>query len=444
MNNKLTPEYLQDFLQYVRDNSHYYGTLWKAAPQGVSSIENLPLTDLDGYWTAAKQNKLLTRGLFDGSVFRTGGTTSEPNVVYVARDEINQSLPYSGAAFANSGIVPGDRIANLFHVGGLYAGFAKMTMTLQHVHVPHVHLPITGNEAIPDIANFMQLFKATVIFSNVFTVCRIVDHLVEKGETVDSVHLILFAGESFYKDLRTSWRRAFPNMRAKPLMYGAADGGLIGVPLRLGAEDEDIKPTYQVSHPTIVLEILDDDGNVIREPGRKGRVVLTDVKRRLHPAVRYPMGDMAHWVDYNQATFELLGRETVALKVGSLFLSIPKLRSLVAATLGEGFQDSFQTILRRSTGKNEVTFRFAATPKDAEAATRALEKNLIAEFPKWGEYLDVGYIQPLKTEWVKVKDLVYAEKSGKLKEIIEERFVEKGNGAEKNGTEKNGAVSNGA
>ncbi|WYZ44888.1 hypothetical protein EsH8_VIII_000204 [Colletotrichum jinshuiense] len=427
MNNKLSPEYLQDFLQYVRDNSHYYRGLWKDAPDGVCSVEDLPLTDLDGYWDAAKKNKLLTRGLFDGSIFRTGGTTSEPNVVYVARDEINQSLPYSGSAFANSGIVPGDRIANLFHVGGLYAGFAKMTMTLQHVHIPHVHLPITGNEAIPDIANFMQLFKATVIFSNVFTVCRVVDHLVQKGETIDSVHLILFAGESFYKDLRTSWQKAFPNMRARPLMYGAADGGLIGVPLRRpGAQDEDIKPTYQVSHPTMLLEILDEDGNVIREPGVKGRVVLTDVKRRLHPAVRYPMGDIAHWVDYDQATFELLGRETVALKVGSLFLSVPKLRSLVASTLGEGFQDSFQVILRRATGINQVTFRIAASPEDAEGATRALEKSLIAEFPKWGEYLQVGYIRPLKAEWIKMADLVYAEKSGKLRDIIEERFVENG------------------
>ncbi|KAH8659902.1 hypothetical protein BX600DRAFT_466903 [Xylariales sp. PMI_506] len=300
-------------------------------------------------------------------------------------------------------------------------------MTLQHVHVPHVHLPITGNEAVPDMANFIKMFKATVIFSNVFTVCRVVDYLVEKGETIDSMRLILFAGESFYKDLRISWLKAFPNMRARPLLYGAADGGLIGVPVpRPGADDEDIKPTYRVSHPTVLLEILDEDGNVIKAPGQKGRVVLTDVKRKLHPVVRYPMGDIAHWVDYGQSTFELLGRESVALKVGSLFLDIPKVRTLVASTFGDGFQDSFQLILRRATGKNEVTFRFAASQDDPEGATRALEQSLIAEFPKWGEYLKIGYIRPLRTEWVKLKDLVVTEKSGKLREIIEERWVEVG------------------
>jgi len=421
---KLSPEYLKDFLQFMRDHSAYYRSLWKDVPEGVSSVEDLPLTNLDDYWNAAKENKLLTRTVWDGSIFRTGGTTSAPKVVYIARDEMAESLPPTGAAWsASSGIRPGDRIANLFHIGGMYAGFAKMTLALQHVSTPHVHLPITGNEPIPEQANFMRLFGATVIFSNVFTICRVANYLVERGETIDSIRLILYAGETFYKDLRTSWRKAFPNMEVRPLMYGAADGGLIGVPVNEpGAQDLDIKPVYQASQQSIILEILDDDGSPIKNPGQKGRVILTDLKRRLHPVVRYPMGDVAHWIDYGKATFELLGRETVALKIGSLFLALPKLRNLVTSTLGEGLQDSFQLVVRRAEGKNEVTFRFAASQEDPEGATKALEEKLIAGFPKWGEYLAIGYIQPLKTAWVKMEDLVFAEKSGKLREIIEERY----------------------
>lgn len=94
----LSPEYIADFLQYVRDRSAYYGGLWSEVPVGVSSVDQLPLTDLDTYWKAAKENKLPTKGLFDGSVFRTGGTTSEPKVVYIARDEMAESLPPTAAA----------------------------------------------------------------------------------------------------------------------------------------------------------------------------------------------------------------------------------------------------------------------------------------------------------------------------------------------------------
>jgi phenylacetate-CoA ligase len=217
--------------------------------KGVSSVEDLPLTNLDDYWNAAKDNKLLTKPLLDRMIFRTGGTTAEPKVVCVVRDEVAESLPHTGAAWStSSGIQPGDRIANLFHIGGMYAGFAKMTLVFQHVHKPHVHLPITGNEVLPDMANFMRLFKATVILSNVFTICRLVDYLVGRGETIDSFRLILYTGETFYKDLRTSWVKAFPTMNVRPLMYGAADGGLTGVSVhKPGAQDEDIEPTYQVS-----------------------------------------------------------------------------------------------------------------------------------------------------------------------------------------------------
>ena len=56
--------------------------------------------------------------------------------------------------------------------------------------------------------------------------------------------------------------------------------------------------------------------------------------------------------------------------------------------------------------------------------TQALEQALISRFAKWGEYIKVGYIQPLKTEWVKIEQLAVTERSGKLKEIIEERFID--------------------
>lgn len=220
------PEFVADFLQTVRTRSGYYGQLWQDVPQGVSSVEDLPLTNLEDYWTASREGRLLTRAQFDGMILRTGGTTSEPKVVHLGRDEIQESLPGAAGAWSTvCGLRAGDRIANLFHIGGMYAGFAKMTLALHHVTTPHIHLPISGNESPPEQANFVQLFKATVIFSNVLTVCRIVDHLMETGQTVDSVRLVLFAGETFYEDLRTSWRKAFPNATARPLMYGAADGG---------------------------------------------------------------------------------------------------------------------------------------------------------------------------------------------------------------------------
>lgn len=206
-------------------------------------------------------------------------------------------------------------------------------------------------------------------------------------------------------------------------------GSMIGTPVEEpGQKDLDIKPVYQASQHSIVLELLDEEGSVIREPYRKGRIFLTDFKRRLHPVIRYPMGDVAWWTDFERRRFELFGRETVALKVGSVFLGLPKLRKLVSETFGAGLVNSFQCFIRRSEGKNEVTLRFAAPQSDPVAATKLLEEKLIEVVPKWGELLKVGYIQPLKTEWVTAKDLIFSEKSGKLKDIVELRYENSENG----------------
>jgi phenylacetate-CoA ligase len=426
--NALSSTFFKDFFQYVRSNSPYYGDLWEHVPDGVSDIEDLPVTELREYWNASKNDRLLTSKSFnDGIVVRSGGTTSEPKIVYASRDELQQGIVNLAASLStSSGIRPGDRIANLTHTGGMHASFLGVTLALHQMQTQHVHLPITGNEPVPNIADFIKRFDATVILSNVFTVCRIADYLAERGETVDSIRLILFFGEGFYKDLRASWSKAFPNIRAGPSMYAASDGGLLASLAELPgeSEDNDIKPTYRVNRPMIVLEILAEDGSVIKEPGKRGRVIVTDMRRKLHPMIRYPIGDVAMWVDYKRGTFELLGRESVALKMGSLHLELPTLRLLVVKTLGESFQNSFQLVVRRLEGKNEVTIRFAGQHHDPESVRRELEQNLIEAFPRWQELLNIGYVQPLKTEWVKMGDLVMTSNSGKLQNVIDERYPE--------------------
>lgn len=430
--NSLSPTFFKDFFQYIRSNSPYYGDLWEHVADNVSDIEELPVTELEEYWNACRNKRLLTTTLFnDGIVVRTGGSTSAPKVVYASRDELQQGVANLASALSTySGIRPGDRIANLTHTGGMYAGFLGVTLALYQTQIQHVHLPITGNEPVPNIADFIKGFDATVILSNIFTICRVADYLADRGETVENIRLILYFGEGFHKDLRATLSKAFPNMRAGPSMYAAADGGLIASPAELPgeSEDNDIKPIYRVNRPMIVLEILADDGSVIKEPGKKGRVIVTDMRRKLHPSIRYPIGDMARWVDYHRGTFELLGRESEALKIGSLHLELPTLRLLVVKTLGEGFQHSFQLVLRRVEGKNEVTFRFAGHPEDPESVARELEKNLIEEFPRWQEFLSNGYVQPLKTEWVEMGGLVTSSNSGKLQNIVDERYQKDGKG----------------
>jgi len=415
---------LKSFLAFVRSKSEYYRELWAHVPEGVSTLDDLPLIDVDEYWKASKEGRLLTGPFVDGMPVRTGGSTSEPKVLYMTTSELDAIITNLAESWPIAGMVEGDRIANLAHIGGMYLGYTGVTLSLAKLKFPHIHLPITGNEPIPNIAGFMKRFDATIVISNVFTVCRVVDYLNSEGRTIDTVRLCLFFGEAFHKDLRASFFKAFPNTKLAPCLYGAMDGGILGIPITPpgAVVDSDIKPVYRVNRAMIDMEIVGEDGSVIKEPFKRGRVMVTNLTRFLFPVVRYPPGDMAHWVDYEKRHFELLGRDSIAVKMGSLHLELPTLKALVTETLGEGFNNRFQTVVRRSEGKGQVIFRFAGQHDNHELVTKTLEANLIKAFPRWQELLDVKYVQHLKTEWVKHEELVYIADSGKLRDVVEERF----------------------
>ncbi|GHH85362.1 hypothetical protein [Streptomyces capitiformicae] len=66
---------------------------------------------------------------------------------------------------------------------------------------------------------------------------------------------------------------------------------------------------HTVHRPRTVTEVVDDDSSeTITEPGRPGRLVVTDLGCRLMPVIRYPTGDRGEWVDRGAGRFRLLGR----------------------------------------------------------------------------------------------------------------------------------------
>jgi phenylacetate-CoA ligase len=126
-----------------------------------------------------------------------------------------------------------------------------------------VHLPITGQASLPQMATYIQKFEATVILGNVFIISQLAEHIQQEGQTIPRIRLIMFLGESLHPETRDFWAHAFPNMRAVPAMYSASDTGVLGI--AVGATDESSnRPIYRVNSTTLVVELInDDDGSVI-------------------------------------------------------------------------------------------------------------------------------------------------------------------------------------
>ena len=419
-----------ELVTFVRKHSPFYSRLYESLAPDTTNLEDLPITNNAEYWKAARsdQDQVLTGPLTDALVRRSGGSSGEPKTIFLSRHEFHLASQINGSLFAQyTGVVPGDIIANLSSQGGLYSGFMTYGYCVMNNPLPCVNLAISGKEPLDFMAQEINRFKATVIISNVFIATKLANYLRDRSISCPSVRLILYTGEAFYKDLKPLYSQTYPSARVSPLSYACAECTIMAWPSvsplsPLFAADDEIHPVYRVNTAAIILEIIDSHGRPIKENGRRGTVVVTHLLKRLQPTIRYEVGDVAEWVDFAAATFRLGGRDAVGLKIGTAMLDQPTMWRVVARVLGDGV-DAFQAVVRRSDGRNEVTFRVAAPhPADPGAVRRDLEEEIVRANPAWGRNRDAGLIAPVQVQWVKFDELAINEKSGKFKEIVEERY----------------------
>ncbi|KAH7182391.1 uncharacterized protein B0J16DRAFT_400595 [Fusarium flagelliforme] len=215
----------KDVVSFVRDHSPYYKSSLSHLPQDVS-LAKIPLIDSDEFWkqAVAKDTNVPTGPFVDGLVMGSADSTSEPKTVYWTRDEFHRILSRKAEIMSKqSGIIPGDRIANLSHMGGMYGGFMFTNQALMEMPTDNVHLPISGQMPHDFTADSIDKFKATVMISTVYATTKLASWLKEQGRTLPSVRLILFMGEAFFKDVRDQWTKAFPNPPIGPYIYGSVD-----------------------------------------------------------------------------------------------------------------------------------------------------------------------------------------------------------------------------
>ncbi|KAJ5249262.1 AMP-dependent synthetase/ligase [Penicillium chermesinum] len=425
----LIPPQLQELVTYVRSRSPYYQLLYANLPKEITNFESLPLVDNTLYWKSSNSepNGVLTEPLKDAVVMRSGGSTSEPKTVYMTREEFLETSRINGELFGRCcGVRPGDRVANLSSQGGMYSGFMTYGYAVMNCSLPVVNLPISGKETPENIERDISQFKATVIISNVFIATKLAHYLRNKQTQLSSVRLILYTGEPFYKDLRLLYKSAFPNATIRPLAYASVECKIVAFPeYELNHEDEDgdINPVYRTCDRSVFLEIIAEDGSVIKVNGIRGNLVVTNLLKRLQPTVRYPIGDVGEWVNIQSGLFRLRGRSNVGLKIGTALLDKGLIRKLVIQVVGAGVADNFQIVIRRKDSCNIVLFRIAAqAPAGTDTIPQRLEEAIVNANPSWAINRDAGQIAPIEVEWVRFEQLVFLEASGKLREVIDERF----------------------
>lgn len=412
---------LAELVRFVRRNSAFYAGLYSHLPDHVEEFTQLPVTPQKEFWQAntPRGNTLLTGPLDEAVVFKSGGTTGAPKFSFYTREEWREFTTLFGTGMAEAGLRPGQRVADLFYAGDLYASFNFILDSLHRAPVANVRLPIGGTASPASVVDTLEQFDVEVIAGTPTKLCSLAEHLKAEGRQLPHVATLFFGGESVFGDQQHLLTTAFPNARVASIGYAAVDAGLVG--LAVPGEDPRL---HRAPAPYTVVEILDEDtGEPVTEAGVPGRVVVTDLRRRLMPVLRYPVGDRAEWTCPSSGHFRVLGRAEEGVRVGPVALHTQDVHDLVRAADLAGRVTGVQLVVRRWDDRDGLTLRLGSDggDEDLPELTAAIEKAFHAARPMYAEAVAARYVHPVALEWVRHADFAVNARSGKLIRVIDER-----------------------
>ncbi len=419
----MTVHSLEDLVRFARAHSPFYREFLADVPERGFSVTDLPVLDQKAYWEAnvvGKGNRVLTGPIADGIVFKSGGTTGNPKFSVFTDQEWESFTETFGWGMRKGGLEPGEKVANLFYAGELYASFLFITSSLEAAGAG-VNYPISGATDLEEILEFLDLFGIETLAGVPTTIMKVGEAVLHHGNPLPSVQRIVFGGESMYPDQREMLGRAFPGARIQSIGYASVDGG------ELGYADADCAPDEHRAFHTTILELVDEEtGEAIEEEGAPGKIVVTNLTRRLMPIIRYPAGDRAVWVEppgTPDRKYRLLGRSEEGARVGPMTLYIQDVWKVLSAFHDRVPMANFQIRITHEEMKDRGTLRLV--PEDPERATEELAAEIVRavyeERPMFGELLENGLVHPLTVEWISFEELLVNERTGKLRRIIDER-----------------------
>ncbi len=416
---------LDELVTLAREKSPYYQQDYAELP-AQPTLGQLPVLDPAAYWQAHAVNRrnILTGPQEEGNVFNSGGSTGAPKFLYCTSEEWDSAAVMTARSFDAAGLRDGDRVANLFAAGNLYASFLHATRALKASGRRIVHFPIGYFGTPADAARSIRAFDIQVLAGMPTYLASVVDHLVNEGLGGSSLRLLLFAGEPFTPNQRAHLQTGVPGLEIRSAGYASVDAGPMGYATATCRPGE-----HRVFDQAAILEILDEaTGEPIHETGRPGRLLLTSLTRRLMPMLRYPSGDRAEWLEpagTPDRLFMLLGRAEELVRVATVSLSVPEMRLILEPFWERLGIEQFQLLVTRPALHDLLTLRLvsAAAENEQTATSEQIVETLHHEKPLLGKLVAGGTVQRPRVEWITSNELIVSERTGKMLTVIDRRNV---------------------
>lgn len=435
----MTTYSLAHVLHTARRLSPFYRDFYKHLDPNSANLAEIPVMDQAAFWAAngITDNRVLTAEFSDGIVFKSGGTTGQPKFSAFTLEEWNTFTTCFGQGMARGGLAAGDRVANLFYAGELYASFLFIMKSIENSGVPAMHFPIAGSSPAAETLKVIADFRVNVLAGVPTTIMALAEAYDMDRARYPGIYVrkILFGGESLYPDQRRRLQEIFPGAEARSIGYASVDAGLLGFASEDCAPDE-----HRVFADATILELIDEDtGEIITAPDRPGKLLLTNLTRLLMPIIRYPVGDRAQWLEPSAAAspgdsadggcgerkFLILGRSEEAARVGPVSIYYEDARRFLdeQALDGDLHISQFQMVLSHEERKDRLTFRIARAASAGASAvpTERLITAFHASRPMFAASVAAGMIHELQLEWADPAQMEVNPRTGKIKRVIDRR-----------------------
>lgn len=416
---------LNELVTFVRRHSSFYAGHFADVPEHVASLAELPVIDPAAYWQGSQDLDhwpVLTGSLDNALVFKTGGTTSAGKFSVFRRKEWQTLVEHFGRSLSGQ-LSAGDRIANLFFAGDLYASFIFTHDALAQVETDIVEFPFTGHVDSLTLADAIVRHRINVLAGVPAHLLTFAAWLEQHGRILEGVTTLLYAGESLFPAQLQRLSRVFPVACIASLGYASVDAGFIGASQRDCALGE-----HRAAEDHSVLEILDEEtAEVIDACNRVGRLVVTNMTRRLMPLIRYPIGDRACWREPGNTPrrkFALMGRcaDSQRVRVGILTLLPLSIGQTVQRMTGS---EDWQLVIEQDGTKDILRLRWVTDDLSAmgEQADRMLYSALIEDYPLI-EQLSTGRLLELQIQRCTIESLLRHPRSGKQQRVVDLRVYD--------------------
>lgn len=409
---------LAELVSYARAHSGYYHRrLPEVTIQRARDIEQLPCLaahDLREHTPPLSQD-LLT-GPFEGAyVFASGGSTGAPKFSLFNYEEWEDVTDILSAIYQVAGVEPGDTVANLFMAGNLWTSFLAASEALEKLGC--VTLPIAGNVEVDDLMGYLELFRPTVLLGLPSLLIRVAE-VAERNGLELKVPRILYGGEPMTREARRYLERVLGTTSIMSAGYASVDAGPIGF-----QTPDNAGSVHHLVYDYQFLEFLDPETQLPVASGQVGEIVVTCLRRRLMPLIRYRTGDLGRWVDEDGWLFELKGRIGDRLRVGTADLY----PSDVARTLDEfeGLGHLFQLVVSQRGPKDHLCLLVEHNQVNEPPTTVAIETALRAQVRELDEALAAGWLEPLEVIILAPGGIPRVERTGKVRVIVDQRAGEK-------------------